>query len=247
MNTDEGKERRPNLFKAPLGGGCTQALAAQLLDSTEKTHRLTGVMGDLTKVLDRMAPTVIGVQTVILDANGCHTVQYRLPYASLFVDSQSAQLLTIANSPLQTGAPNAGPGVAFVRPGGNAIINFRAYQWSIYGGLPGDKVTVTAFAHPQLAHASSGTPMAQTATTASVASSAASVPLFTPQPQANGRTIFNDSTAVLYVKFGSTSSTTSYTTQIAPGGLYEFPVPMYAGEVDGIWATANGSARLTSW
>jgi hypothetical protein len=52
---------------------------------------------------------------------------------------------------------------------------------------------------------------------------------------------------VLYVKFGAAASTTSYTVQIAAGGYYEFPQPVYCGEVDGIWASANGAARLTSW
>jgi hypothetical protein len=88
----------------------------------------------------------------------------------------------------------------------------------------------------------------QTATEANVASSATNVVLFA---QANGvtnaRLIFNDSTAVLYVKFGATASTTSYTVQVPAGGYFEFPVPVYGGEVDGIWASANGSARVTSW
>jgi hypothetical protein len=52
---------------------------------------------------------------------------------------------------------------------------------------------------------------------------------------------------VLYLKFGATASSSSYTVQIAAGGYFEFPVPVYAGEVDGIWASANGNARLTSW
>lgn len=85
-----------------------------------------------------------------------------------------------------------------------------------------------------------------TATLANVASSASNVTLFTAA-NANGRAIYNDSTAVLYVKFGATASTTSYTVQIAANGYYEFPQPVYCGQVDGIWASANGNARLTSW
>ena len=94
------------------------------------------------------------------------------------------------------------------------------------------------------------------AVTASVAASASSVQLFaapsTQQPgwipaTVNGRTVFNDSAAVLYLKFGVTASATDYTVQIPAGGYYEFPWPVYAGEVDGIWASANGNARLTSW
>ena len=59
--------------------------------------------------------------------------------------------------------------------------------------------------------------------------------------------VFNDSTQVLYLLFGTTASSSSYTVQIAAGGYFEFPQPAYAGNVDGIWASANGNARLTSW
>ena len=86
-----------------------------------------------------------------------------------------------------------------------------------------------------------------TATVANVASSASNVTLFAAAATVSMRTIFNDSSAILYVKFGATASTTSYTVQIAAGGYFEFPVPLYAGQVDGIWASANGAARVTSW
>ncbi len=87
----------------------------------------------------------------------------------------------------------------------------------------------------------------QTATVTSVASSASSVTLFAANAAAAGRTIFNDSTAVLYVKFGTTASTSSYTVQIAANGYYEIARPLFGGRVDGIWASANGNARLTEW
>ena len=86
-----------------------------------------------------------------------------------------------------------------------------------------------------------------TATCANVNSSATNVTLFAAAANTNGRTVYNDSTAVLYLKFGATASTTSYTTQLAAGAYYEFPQPVYDGQVDGIWASANGAARLTSW
>ncbi len=86
-----------------------------------------------------------------------------------------------------------------------------------------------------------------TATLANVSSSASSVTVFAAKGAVNARTIFNDSTAVLYLKYGTTASTTSYTVQLAANGYYEFPQPVFAGRVDGIWASANGSARVTSW
>ena len=88
-----------------------------------------------------------------------------------------------------------------------------------------------------------------TPTTANVASSSSSVNLFAAADtrNVNGRMVFNDSTQVLYLLFGTTASSSSYTVQIAAGGYFEFPQPAYAGNVDGIWASANGNARLTSW
>jgi hypothetical protein len=80
-----------------------------------------------------------------------------------------------------------------------------------------------------------------------VGSSATSVELLAQNAFANGRAIFNDSAAVLYVKYGTTASTTSYTVQIPAGGYFEFPAPLYNGEVDGIWASATGNARVTEW
>lgn len=88
----------------------------------------------------------------------------------------------------------------------------------------------------------------QTATVANVASSASNVTIFAAATgRINMRTIFNDSTQVLYLKFGATASASSYTVQLAAGAYFEFPRPIYGGQVDGIWAAANGSARLTSW
>lgn len=114
------------------------------------THeRLVTVIGDLSGALVKMAPRVIGVQTVVLDALGTASGQYRLPYQSLFIDSFSASTLTVASMPLQSAAPNAGPGVALVRPGGAAVVNLRSYLWSVYGGTPGERVTITAYANPQ--------------------------------------------------------------------------------------------------
>lgn len=86
-----------------------------------------------------------------------------------------------------------------------------------------------------------------TATLANVSSSASNVTVFAAANNISCRTVYNDSTAVLYLKFGATASATSYTVQLAAGAYYEFPQPVYAGQVDGIWASANGAARTTQW
>lgn len=88
---------------------------------------------------------------------------------------------------------------------------------------------------------------AQAATVANVASAATSTVLFTATGNAKGRSIWNDSTAILYVKFGATASATSCTVKLIADAYYEFPRPVYSGVVEGIWASATGAARVTSW
>lgn len=85
---------------------------------------------------------------------------------------------------------------------------------------------------------------AATATLANVSSSATSVTLLAANTARIGATIFNDSSAILYVKLGTTASATSYTIQMAAGSYYEVPFG-FNGRIDGIWASANGSARVT--
>lgn len=80
---------------------------------------------------------------------------------------------------------------------------------------------------------------------ANVASSASSVTLQAANTARRGWTAFNDSSQVLYVKFGATASATSYAAKIPAGGYFEMPRPIYTGVIDGIWASAQGSAKVT--
>jgi hypothetical protein len=82
-------------------------------------------------------------------------------------------------------------------------------------------------------------------TASNIASSATNVTLLSANANRRSLSIFNDSTAVLYIKFGATASTSSYKLQIAAGGYYEMPQPAYPGQIDGIWASANGNARIS--
>lgn len=86
---------------------------------------------------------------------------------------------------------------------------------------------------------------ASSATLSNIASSATNVTLFAANANRRMAAIFNDSTAILYAKFGATATASSYTIKMAAGAYYEFPFPMYVGIVDGIWASANGAARCT--
>lgn len=95
------------------------------------------------------------------------------------------------------------------------------------------------------ASVSSTLPTSSVATLTSVAGATSSTALLASNGNRKGMMIFNDSTAILYLAFASSASTTAYTVQVAPGGFYEMPSPIYTGALYGIWSAANGNARIT--
>lgn len=84
------------------------------------------------------------------------------------------------------------------------------------------------------------------ATITSVNDTDSNVELLAQNDGRSAAMIFNDSTVALYVAFGATASLTAFTVKIAPDGYYEFPQPIYTGQINGIWASnASGAARIT--
>lgn len=80
-------------------------------------------------------------------------------------------------------------------------------------------------------------------TTSTVASSATSVTLKAANTSRLSLIIYNDSTAILRVKYGATASATDFTWAIPAAG--SLIIGDYNGVLDGIWASANGNARIT--
>lgn len=65
-----------------------------------------------------------------------------------------------------------------------------------------------------------------------------------------GAIIFNASTAILYLKYGTAAQTgavsaTSYSVRIAANTSWIIDVPTWEGALQGIWASVNGSAQVT--
>lgn len=82
-----------------------------------------------------------------------------------------------------------------------------------------------------------------TAVVTSVNDSASSVTLVAASTTAKARIIQNDSTSILYAKFGTTATTTDYTVKLSPDDVL---VTEYVGRIDGIWsANASGAAKIT--
>ena len=85
------------------------------------------------------------------------------------------------------------------------------------------------------------------ATTANVAGSATSVTILASSASRVGACFYNDSTSDMYLKFGATASTTSFTVKVLAGGFFNLQPPIYTGVIDGIWDSATGSMRVTNW
>lgn len=127
--------------------------------------------------------------------------------------------------------PGTGAGVATdsVTYSGDASQSVQLVRLVYVTGAEGSKTVVE--------------PRAATATGSNVSGSASSVTLLSLNLARLGFSIYNDSTAVVYVKLGTTASATDFAVRIAAGGYYEGPFG-YTGRIDAIWASANGAARI---
>ena len=86
-----------------------------------------------------------------------------------------------------------------------------------------------------------------TSTLSNVGDEIASTTLLASNTSRKGAIIFNDSSAILYVKYGSSASTTSFSYRVNPFQTLELiSGVIYTGIITGIWASdAGGSARIT--
>lgn len=82
-----------------------------------------------------------------------------------------------------------------------------------------------------------------TSVTSSVAGSASSVVLLPANSTRLGATVYNDSSVFLYVKLGTSASTTDFTIKLFPFSYYETPYG-YTGNISGVWADTVGFARV---
>lgn len=85
-----------------------------------------------------------------------------------------------------------------------------------------------------------------TANLTSVTASATSVTVLASNTARKGCIVTNDSTAILYLAFSATSSTTAYSLKMFPNSAY-ITDTLYTGVISGIWAAANGAARVTEF
>lgn len=87
-----------------------------------------------------------------------------------------------------------------------------------------------------------------TASLSNIAGTNSSTQIFPAASHSSGRAVYNDSTAVLYLAFGTlTAAAGTCTTVVGTASTFFFPIPVYAGAVQGVWASSAGTARTTWW
>jgi len=92
-----------------------------------------------------------------------------------------------------------------------------------------------------------GATASNTAAKTSIVAAASDTSLLASNLGRKGALFYNDSTAILYLSYGSgAASTSSYTVQVPANGFFELPPPpVYTGAIRGIWSAANGNVRIT--
>lgn len=88
----------------------------------------------------------------------------------------------------------------------------------------------------------------RSATTWSVESKATSTTILEANAARKGLLIYNASTQILYLSFAETASTANCFLALAAGAHVIFDQQLITGaEINGIWASANGSAQVTEF
>lgn len=128
----------------------------------------------------------------------------------------------------------AATGITHLRVRCSAFTSGIGTIYSAWGGLINDPIVSQI---PLQAVAGVGT---------SVTASTASQQLLAVNRLRRGYVIFNDSAAVLSVALGFTPVAAGVRTyDIQPGGLLDMPVSNFVGQINGLWASATGAARIT--
>lgn len=117
-----------------------------------------------------------------------------------------------------------------------ALETINAAQSGVWTVQPGNTANTTPWLVKET--------RAATPSQSSVVGSATSVALLAANANRLGATVYNDSSAILYLKLGATASTTSFSVAMAASSYFEAPFG-YTGAIDGIWTSATGNARIT--
>lgn len=221
-------------------------------------QKITPTVATLSNIGDTVVLDVTTVSNVVFHCKGTFTTANSVFEGSVdggetyfAIQAIRSSSNTIEN---QTGNLSAVPTYAW-EASVNAYTHFRIRQTAIASGAviwtiaPGTYAT-EPIPGAQIPNGNVNTIVVGTSsgTASGVASSASSVTIAASSTNRKGMIIHNNSTAILYIRYGTPASIASggYTAKIAADGYWEMPQTIYTGAITGIWAAANGYANVTS-
>lgn len=211
------------------GSGVTQPISAVSLPlPTGAATSALQTTGNSTLVtISGQLPTTLGAKTI---AN------------SLAVTIASDQVVPISATtlPLPTGAATA----ALQTAGNSTLVTISGQLPVSLGAKTSANSLSVTLASDQVVTVAG--PLAATGTITSVSSLATTQTLLSANANRKGYVIFNDSTQILYVAFSATATTTAYSVKLFPNGAATSDLD-YTGVISGIWASANGAAKVTEF
>lgn len=120
---------------------------------------------------------------------------------------------------------------------------YKAINTAISGGFSSAGLATTAKQDAIITAIENSADNPSTSSVTSVADATASTQLLASNTSRKEAVITNDSTAVLYVAFGETASSTNYSARLIQYGTVTTD---YTGQINGAWASdAGGSAQIT--
>lgn len=114
-------------------------------------------------------------------------------------------------------------------------------------GLTTYPIEIEYSAMPISNPATISSPVATTATSTTVAAATTSTAIIAADGNRKGLTIFNNSTARLYLDHDAAVTTSDFTVLLEAGGFYEVPSQYAQLQMSGIWAAANGNALVRAF
>jgi hypothetical protein len=87
--------------------------------------------------------------------------------------------------------------------------------------------------------------VAATSTVTSVSVTTSSTSLLASNANRKGASFYNDGGADIYLKLGTTASSSSFTVKMPANAFYELPVPLYTGAIEAIAVSGTRTVRIT--
>lgn len=182
------------------------------------------------------------VLNLIYGYNGATWERVKSSSNRLVVDgSQVTQPISAVSLPLPTGAATS----AKQDTGNTSLSSIDGKLTSLGQKNMAGSVPVVIASDQSTINVKSTAAAVPTSTRSDVSRSNASQSLLASNASRKGATIFNDAAANLFVKFGTTASSSDFTIRLQSNDYYEVPFN-YTGAIDGIWASnGTGAARIT--